>query len=193
KQSARSFPFEVAAAVASRLFSQARSNHNFNRAPLPVYGRPRSISRDAVNDAINAGVTVVVEPERGTHSGAFVRPVSCAVTDQTRQTTAIDRRWQPIEIAKTVAFLLRQVELELDRFTQTATADEETRISVIAACQAVLRAAEGQALLGPVSNESVLAAYELVGGATHLVVALEYGVRTALDIIAVQHNVTRAV
>jgi hypothetical protein len=190
--SSRSMPFEVAASAAARLFSQRQPNWNFNNATLSAYGRPKTIDRDTLNDTLDAGVAEIVEPERGGAPGSFVDPVTTAVTDQTGATSAADKTWAPVEIAKTVAFMLRQIQLELDRFSQAA-ADEQTRISVIAACFRVLRAAEQSKIVTNISNESVFAEYELVGAATHLVVTLNYAVITGLDIVAVNHNVTRAI
>jgi hypothetical protein len=189
--SARSFPFEHAAAVGARLWSQSKPNWNFNRASLSVYGRPKNIDRDALNDTINAGVCEIVEPENGSAPGALVDPITTAVTDQTGATTASDTTWQPVEYPKVTAFLLRQIQIELDRFAQLP-ADEETRISAIAACRSVLQAAADEGIIQAPTDESVTAEYETVGARTDLVIGLDYRIIVGLDIIAVRHNVRAA-
>lgn len=193
-QSSRAFSFEVAADVAARLFSQRKPNRNYNLATLAVHGRPRTgITNSEINDAINAGITVVMAPERGSALGIIVDPISCALTDQTSAATgAPDTQWQPIEIAKTVAFVLRQVQLRLELLAQLP-ADEPTRLLGKAAALGVLDAAQTDGLLTFAGNAAVTAEYELVGAATHLVLTLDYAVLVGLDIVAVSHNVSRAV
>lgn len=188
RESARSLPCEIAAAVAGRAFSQSAPNWNFNLASLPVHGRSRTIDRSTLNDTINAGVCEVVVPETGGSPGAFVDPVTTAVTDQTGQTTASDTTWQPIEYAKTQAFILRQMKIALERFSQLP-ATEETRISGIATARTVLAQAALQGFIGEVGDEDVTAAYDTVGGRTDLVITLDYRIIVGLDVIAVRHRV----
>lgn len=191
RESARSLPCQIAAAAAGRLWSQRRPNWNFNLAAIGAYGRPRSIDRGALSDTIAAGVCEIVEPESGNAPGAFVDPVTTAVTDQTGHTDAPDTTWQPVEYPKTAAYVLRQVRIELARFAQLDS-DEDTRIAAIAAARTVLQLAADQRIIRPPDDDSVTASYEFVGGRTDLVLVLSYQIIVGVDVIAVRHRVRSA-
>lgn len=197
--SSRSFSFEVAAAVATRQVTHGRINWNYNRATLPVFGRPKNVVRQVVNDAINAGVTVVLEPEKGTAPGSIVTAVNSSVTDQTGQTSAPDTRWQPISIPLVIADVHRQIDIVLDRFAQI-TVEDDTLLTAKAAALEVLLAEERAGHITRVENgqrvgitdESVEASFEVVDGTSRLRVDLRYDVVTPNDIVAVKHFVGRA-
>jgi hypothetical protein len=191
-RSARAFSFEAAAAIGSRLLTQRRVSYNFNRATLPVLGRPSSVDTGAINDAINAGVSVVLEPAPGATS-IVVDPVTTAVTDQTGATNLPDATWQPVEIVLTTASVVRQVTIALTGYEQR-DADEDTLADARSATLAVLRAFElDERALGEVDDSDVAVKYVAVGAATHLVVDLQFRVKTGIDIVAVTHQVRRAI
>ncbi|MEM9491260.1 MAG: hypothetical protein AAGC55_19080, partial [Myxococcota bacterium] len=96
KRSARMHSFELAAAVGARLYSQERANHNYNHAALAQVARPATVARPALNDAIGAGVTVVIQGERG-ESAVILDPVT---TYQTNAEGAPDTTYQPVEVVK---------------------------------------------------------------------------------------------
>jgi hypothetical protein len=129
-----------------------------------------------------------------------VDPVSTATTDQTGQSPGVlDRTWQPIEIAKTVAAVVRSVNEMLAGLEQLA-ATEETRLTGKARALGVLRAFNRLGVISGVAgaasaieDDAVGAEFENVGAATHLVIDLNYAVIVGLDIVAVRHNVSRAV
>ncbi len=192
--SSPSLPYEAAAEVATRLFSQSKPNANFNLKPLATPGRRRALLPTIENDAIMAGVTVLGPARELTAGGVLVRPVSTAITDQTGETDAPDTRWQPIEIAKTVAALARQMGLALVRFSKgidEGRRTEENRISARQSAITVLTAAVRQGWIAPFPKSGVQAAYKDVGGSARLCLDLSYSVIVATDIVAVTHNVVR--
>ena len=186
KHSSRSHGFELAASAAARLYTQRQPNYNYNQATLSVVGRPATINRANVNDAIEAGVTIVMAPDKG--RSHIVDPVSTAITDPITGNPSTE--WQPIEIAKTVQTNTRSIQAELSLFPR-ADADATTLETARAAALAVLETAAGARLIKPVANDDVTAVYEIVGGSTHLVLTVNYAVITGLDMVAVTHNITR--
>lgn len=190
--SARSFSFEVAASLAARLFSQEKPNHNFNNHRLTVSGRPRTVDRDTVNDSINAGVTVVLAHKNGTDPGQIIDFVSTATTDQTEiQSGAPDRTWAPIEVAKVVQAMKAAVRAELAGFEQLL-ATEQTRVSAKNSVLRIMEQFHRNEQIAKPDQDDVVASFEIVGGATHLVIEQSYDVTVGIDIVGVTHKVGRA-
>jgi phage tail sheath gpL-like len=187
-RTARSHSFEVAAAVASRLFSQTKVNANYNGASLPCYGRADNMARATLNEAISAGITVVVQPTIGDEPGRIVDPV---VTMSTDANGAPDTEWQPVECVRVVAEITRQLGAELAGFPRM-DGDDDTRASAKSAALAVLREAAREKLIEAPADDHVDVAYETVNGARRLIVGVSYGVIVGLDIVEVTHNISRA-
>jgi hypothetical protein len=201
KSSASKLSFVLGAEYASRMMSQRAPNFNFNGASLPGGGRPSNLDRDVLNDTLSAGVAEVIEDVNRPGLSKIVDPITTASTDQTGATSATDYTWAPIEIPKTVAYILRQMDIALAKFSQ-AQADETTRISIKAAALRVLRQAEIDKYItgapGPdgfstkIDNTAVTVQFEIAEGKTVANVELDYAVITGLDQVAVTHNVSRA-
>ena len=186
--SARSHTFEVAAAVAARLFSQTKVNANHNLASLPCYGRADSIARNTLNEAIAAGVTVVVQPAIGDEPGRIIDPV---VTMSTDANGAPDTEWQPVECTRVTADITRKLGAELRGFPRM-DGDDDTRASAISAALAVLRAAARDKLIQAPADDDVDAEYKTVNGSRRLILDISYGVIVGLDVVEVTHNISRA-
>ena len=188
RASARSHDFEVAAAVAGRLFSRTKVNSNYNLATLPCYGRADNIERNALNETIAAGVTVVVEPVEEDTPGLILDPV---VTMSRDEHGAPDTEWQPAECVRVTAEITRQLGAELSGFP-TMDGDADTKASAVSAALAVLRAAAKDKLIKPPADDHVSADYKNINGSRRLVVDLAYAVIVGLDIVEVTHNISRA-
>ena len=190
--SSKALSFEVVAAVGARLRSQSRANYNFNRASLPCSGRPRNLPTSVVNDAINAGVLVVLEPERSDSVGEIVDPISTAITDQSAAATgASDLTWQPLEILFVVQQIRRSMRAELDNFV-TLIGDDETLRQGRDAAFAVLNEATRAGLIQAVTDQNVSAEFVTVGPTQRLVIDVSYNVIVGVDIVEITHNVSRA-
>lgn len=187
-KSARSHDFEVAAAVAARLFSQEKENANYNLASLPCYGRSASIERQTLNEAIAAGITVVLRPALGDAQAHIVDPV---VTMSRDEHGALDTEWQPVECVRVKAAITRLLATELRGFPRM-DGDDDTRASAISAALAVLRDAARRKLVRAPVDDDVAAEYKNVNGSRRLVIELAYGVIVGLDIVEVTHNISRA-
>ncbi len=186
--SARSHDFEVAAAVAARLFSQTKENTNYNKASLPCFGRSENIDHAVLNEAIAGGVTVVLQPLFGGDAARIVDPVTTISKDKNG---APDTEWQPVECVRVKADITRKLAAELAGFP-TMDGDADTRASAISAALAVLRTAAKRKLISAPEDDDVTAEYQTVNGAKRLIVELSYGVIVGLDIVEVTHNISRA-
>ena len=186
--SSRSHDFEVAAAVAARLFSQEKANTNYNLASLPCYGRSDNFGRTTLNEAIGAGITVVLRPSFGGDAARIVDPVTTISKDKYG---APDTEWQPVECVRVKADITRKLAAELAGFP-TMDGDADTKASATSAALAVLRDAGKRKLITPPADDDVKADYRKVNGSNRMIVEISYGVIVGLDIVEVTHNISRA-
>lgn len=187
--SSRSMAANLGAGLGSRLYSRSRPNANYNRARIDGLARDFAVTRQELDDAINGGVTMLVN---GENTGAeIVRAVTSAVTDQTPGGSAPDKRWQPFEITRVIQEIWWQTRALLDVFASRDRTDR-TRAEAKAAALGLLRSAAREGWISEVTNESAIVTIEVSGGATQLVVDYSYSVITNTDVAAVTHRVRRA-
>ena len=187
RTSARCHDFELAAAVAARLFSQDKANANYNSASVPCHGRA-TMARNTLNEAIAAGVLVVLKPGVGDDPGYIVDPV---VTMSTDEYGAPDTEWQPVECTRVTATITRQISAATRGFSK-GDSDETTRASALSTALAVLREAAKAKLITPPADEHVAAEFRKVNGAKRLVITVAYAVFTGTDIVEVTQDIHRA-
>ena len=192
-QSARSFSWEGAAALGVRLESQARANWNFNQATLPTRGRPRATLTGPEYDAAHQAGVAILTDGLGRSPGIVDDPISTATTDQTGITSATDRTFLPIEIARVVRFIAALHAVADARFAQAeAVSDEATRLDIKAAGQTVLDQASESGWIQPVSDADITVEYTTEGGQAVANRQEKYTVLVGLDKIRVIHLVGRA-
>jgi len=189
RTSARSLAPVLAASLASRLFSQARPNYNFNRAVFSGKARPGKLLNSTINDAINGGVSVLSQDAAG--NSIVIDPVTTAIYDQTTPgSTVSDKRWQPFEVFKTVQELIFQMRAILDKYVKA-----DNTLSTLASAKAdgltVLRQAEALGWITDVSESSVTVEAVINGGSTVMDMELNFSVVTGIDIVAVTQKVSR--
>lgn len=191
KESSRSHAWQLAAGIGARLLSQSRPNHNFNSATLAQYGRPNTLDYTTLNDAIKAGITVVLRKDSRYAKSYIVDPVSTAIRDQSQVTTASDWSHAPIEVAKVVAAVTKSIDLNLQGFVQLDASEVTRRDAESTAIGTLRQFAEQTQLL---FNDADITAeiITLGGGAQALEIRLVYDVLVGLDIVGVEHNIRRA-
>lgn len=185
-RSSRSMAAVLNAAVASRLFSRSKPNANYNSARIAGSARPFSISRQELDDAINGGVTMLLQ---GVEGAQIARAVISAVTDQTAGGSGPDKRWQPFEIAKVVQAIWWQTRALLNVFTRQDRT-QRTAAEAKSAALGILRAAEREGWITNITNDSAIVTI-VTAGATQLIVNYTYDVVTNIDVVAVTHKVRR--
>lgn len=192
--SSRSFSWEGAAALATRLESQLRPNWNFNDATLPVRGRSQETLTGAEYDAAHqAGVSIITDDPTGRAEGRITDPITTATTDQTGVTSVTDRTFLPAEIPRVVRRIAALHAIKDAGFSQaTAVNDEATRLDIKSAGLSVLDSASEQGWIQPVSDADVNVGFETVGGSQLAVREQSYNVIVGLDIVRVDHLVGRA-
>lgn len=191
--SARSFAWEAAASLAARIETQSRANYNYNGVELPgVSGRRRPLPGSAYDNAVNDGVTVILQDDANGFEAVVVDPLSTATTDQTSaQTGATDRQWAPFEIPRVIRRIALALAAKFAGFDQ-AVADDAFLIDAKDAALNVLRAAVGARWIAPVQDSAVTVATVTENGRQIADVNLSYGVIVGNDIVRLTHNVRRA-
>ncbi len=188
RQSSRSHAFEVAASVGTRLYTQRRVNYNYNGARLPVYGRPANVSLELLEEALHAGVCVVLKDLARADKGYIVDPISSYRKHP--ETGVADGKWQPIEIARVVQTLSRSFDAALALFPQSDTS-EETIKSARATLGAVLQTGANLGMIREPDEDAVSAGIRNNDGATVLAVDVDYKVITGLDVVEVTSRISR--
>ena len=102
-----------------------------------------------------------------------------------------DTEWQPVECARVVGEVTRQLGAELRGFPRM-DGDEDTRSSAKSAALAVLRAAAKAKQVREPADDDVDTEFVTMNGTRRLMVSLSYGVIVGLDIVEVTHNISRA-
>jgi len=188
RYSSRSHAFEVAASVGTRLYTQRRVNHNYNGARLPVYGRPATVHTTLLEDALEAGVCVVLKDLARGDLGYIVDPISSYRKHP--DTLVPDGKWQPIEIPRVVQTLSRSFDVALALFPESDASDETIK-SARAAVGAVLKRAAELRMIRPPDEDAVQGGLHIDNGTSVLALTVDYKVITGLDIVEVTSRISR--
>lgn len=183
-QSSRSFSWEAAAVMATRMETQP-IGWNFNQHRLPVRGRPKDTlpGLTEYDPAHNAGVSIILDH-------IITDPISTATTDQTGVTNAPDLSLLPLEIPRTVRAIAAELAIKLAGFSQAESRnDNTTRINIQSATFSVFSEAAGRGWIQPVSDADITVTFVTEGGSVIAVVSVIYTVIVGLDIVRVEHLV----